>query len=54
MQPRAKSRRLPPVCLPVLNQRSQRRSYTWAADTELMRLLALEQPRIVPRAKQSL
>ena len=36
-----------------LNQRSQRRSYTWAAYTELMRLLALEQPRIVPRAQQS-
>jgi hypothetical protein len=35
-----------------LNQRSQRRSYTWAAYTELMRLLALEQPRIVPRAKR--
>ena len=31
-----------------LNQRSQRHSYTWAAYTELMRLLALEQPRIVP------
>ena len=30
----------------VLNQRSQRRSYTWAAYTELMGLLALEQPRI--------
>ena len=29
-----------------LNQRSQRHSYTWAAYTELMRLLALEQPRI--------
>src|SRR5215213_7211470 len=32
-----------------LNQRSQRHSYTWSAYTELMRLLALEQPRIVPR-----
>jgi group II intron reverse transcriptase/maturase len=32
-----------------LNQRSQRHSYTWAAYNELMRLLALEQPRIVPR-----
>jgi len=31
-----------------LNQRSQRRSYTWAAYTELMRQLRLEQPRIVP------
>ena len=31
-----------------LNQRSQRRSYTWAAYNELMRLLQLEQPRIVP------
>jgi hypothetical protein len=28
---------------------NQRHSYTWAAYTELMRLLALEQPRIVPR-----
>lgn len=37
-----------------LNQRSQRHSYTWAAYTELMRLLALEQPRIVPGAKRSL
>jgi hypothetical protein len=34
-----------------LNQRSQRHSYTWAAYTELMRLLALEQPRIVPRGQ---
>jgi len=32
-----------------LNQRSQRRSYTWAAYNELMCLLRLEQPRIVPR-----
>jgi hypothetical protein len=32
-----------------LNQRSQRHSYTWAAYTELLRLLALEHPRIVPR-----
>jgi hypothetical protein len=32
-----------------LNQRSQRHSYTWAAYNELMRLLALEQPRIVPQ-----
>jgi hypothetical protein len=31
-----------------LNQRSQRRSCTWAAYTELMRQLRLEQPRIVP------
>ena len=37
-----------------LNQRSQRRSYTWAAYNELMGLLRLEQPRIVPAAKQSL
>lgn len=37
-----------------LNQRSQRHSYTWAAYTELMRLLALEQPRIVPQASRSL
>ena len=37
-----------------LNQRSQRHSYTWAAYTELIRLLALERPRIVPWAKQSL
>jgi len=37
-----------------LNQRSQRHSYTWAAYTELMRLLALEQPRIVPGTKRSL
>ena len=34
-----------------LNQRSQRHSYTWAAYTELMRLLVLEQPRIVPQTK---
>ena len=32
-----------------LNQRSQRRSYTWAAYNELMCLLRLEHPRIVPR-----
>jgi hypothetical protein len=31
-----------------LNQRSQRRSYTWAPYNELMCLLRLEQPRIVP------
>ena len=31
-----------------LNQRSQRRSYTWAAYNELMCQLRLEQPRIVP------
>jgi len=37
-----------------LNQRSQRHSYTWAAYTELMRRLRLEQPRIVPVVKQSL
>jgi RNA-directed DNA polymerase len=37
-----------------LNQRSQRHSYTWAAYTELVRLLALEQPRIVPQARRSL
>jgi len=37
-----------------LNQRSQRRSYTWAAYNELMCLLRLEQPRIVPGVKQSL
>jgi RNA-directed DNA polymerase len=37
-----------------LNQRSQRRSYTWAAYTELMRLLRLEQPRSVPLARRSL
>ena len=37
-----------------LNQRSQRHSYTWAAYNELMRLLALEQPRIVPAATRSL
>ncbi len=37
-----------------LNQRSQRRSYTWVAYNELMCLLRLEQPRIVPGAKQSL
>jgi len=30
-----------------LNQRSQRRSCTWAAYTELMRQLRLERPRIV-------
>jgi len=34
-----------------LNQRSQRRSYTWAAYNELMCLLRLEQPRIMPAAK---
>ena len=37
-----------------LNQRSQRHSYTWTAYTELMCLLRLEQPRIVPAVKQSL
>jgi hypothetical protein len=37
-----------------LNQCSQRHSYTWTAYTELMRLLALEQPRIVPQARRSL
>jgi RNA-directed DNA polymerase len=37
-----------------LNQRSQRHSYTWAAYTELMRLLALEQPRMCHGAKRSL
>ena len=37
-----------------LNQRSQRRSYTWATYNELMRLLRLEQPRILPAAKRAL
>ena len=34
--------------------RSQRRSYTWAAYNELMCLLRLEQPRIVPPVKGAL
>src|ERR1044072_7705508 len=37
-----------------LNQRSQRRSYTWTAYNELMCLLRLEQPRIMPVAKRAL
>ena len=37
-----------------LNRRSQRRSYTWEAYTELMRELALERPRIVAHTKPAL
>lgn len=37
-----------------LNQRSQRSSYTWTAYTELMRLLQLERPHIVTRARGAL
>jgi hypothetical protein len=37
-----------------LNRRSQRRSYTWAGDTELLARFKVERPRIVGRPKTRL